>query len=116
MSLIDSYSRYHKDEGKKTKYTLIDHSALYEPLDKWDKRSPDIPLYCGAVPDAVNCHSQRKPALSLTGAGGQYFTGLYIPDPARPDLAFGDFGNDSILCLKTVPVPPHWQLKGVYHA
>lgn len=100
MSIVDNYSLYRKKAGKKHTFILEKCSEHYEPLHKPGKRAPsEIPLYITAVPDAVHSHSARKPALSLGGAGSTYFSGLYIADPKRPEIAFGDLGADALLCI-----------------
>lgn len=98
--IIDNYSLYQKKQGKKHTFTLEKCSGLYEAIHRCGKRAPfEIPLYVTPVPDAVHCHSERKPALSLSGAGSVYYSGLYIPDPERPELAFGDICLDAILFI-----------------
>lgn len=98
--LIDFYAVYLRDPGKKTKWVLEAFSGSYAELQRPGKRDNLIPLYLTSVPECVQAHSSRKPALTLSGAGGAYFTGLFIPDPTRPDLAFGDMGEDALLFLR----------------
>jgi|GEM_PF-2369567 hypothetical protein len=101
--IIDNYSLYRKKQGKKHTFTLEKCTGLYEAIHRRGKRAPsEIPLYVTPVPDAVHCHSERKPALSLSGAGSVYYSGLYIPDPVRPEIAFGDIGEDAILCIMQI--------------
>lgn len=98
--IIDNYSLYQKKQGKKHTFTLAMSTGLYEAIHRRGKRAPsEIPLYITPVPDAIHCHSERKPALSLSGAGSVYYSGLYIPDLERPELAFGDIGLDAILFI-----------------
>ena len=100
MSLIDSYSLFKKDLNWKTKYILAACSVPYEILHRPNKKG-EMVLYLSAVPDCVESHSHRKPALSLSISGSIYISGLYIPDLKKPEIAFGDVKGteDAILCL-----------------
>ena len=98
---FDSYSQYRKEQGKKTKFILRKRFGHYDALHKSGKRNPtEIPLYISPVPDAVHSHSQRKPSLAISGAGGVYFSGLYIPDLTKPNIAYGDMAEDALLFIK----------------
>jgi hypothetical protein len=98
--IFDNYSRYIKKQGKKYVYTLEACTGHYEPIHRQGKRAPhEVPLYVTPKPDAVHCHSRREPALALSGAGGVYYSGLFIPDPAKPEIAFGDIGLDAIIFI-----------------
>jgi hypothetical protein len=99
MSLIDSYSLFKKDLNLKTKYILAACSVPYELLHRPNKKG-EVVVYLTAVPDCIESHSQRKPALSLS-ISGIYISGLYIPDLKKPEIAFGDVKGteDAILCV-----------------
>jgi hypothetical protein len=100
MSLIDSYSLFKKDLNWKTKYLLSACSVPYELLHRPNKKG-EVVLYLSAVPDCIESHSHRKPAMSLSISGNIYISGLYIPDLKKSDIAFGDVKGteDAILCL-----------------
>jgi hypothetical protein len=97
--IIDALYIFKKDAGKKTKYSLAANSEHYEPLHKQSKRSNDIPLYLTSNPGYIDADPARKPALGLSTAGGVHCTGLFIPDPNRPNLAYGDYQADAFLCF-----------------
>lgn len=98
--IIDNYSLYRKKPGKKYVYLLEGASGDYEALHRPGKRnSSEVPLYVTPVPDSVQTHSERKPALSISGAGGTYLSGLFIPNVEKPHLAYGDLREDALLLI-----------------
>jgi len=100
---IDSYSLFKKDCTKKSKYILEQFSGTYEPLHVEAKRSGEIVLYVSNKPTRPRFDGRINPSLELSGAGGLHISGLFIPDPNRPDIGYGDVKgtNDALLWILT---------------
>lgn len=98
--IIDSLSLYRKDAHKKSLYILAAFSEHYPPIHRPRKKGNEIPLYISSGRPTVHTHSKRKPALEMSGVEGHY-SGLFIPDPQRPELAFGDMAGteDALLVI-----------------
>lgn len=101
--LIDSYTRYRRDPTKKTKCLLEAYSQAYEPLHRPSKRTGQVVLYVTQVPECIQAHASRKPALTLIGAGSFYLSGVFMPDIERPGVGFGDVQGteDSLLFIQS---------------
>lgn len=86
-----------KNGRSKTRYDLIFYSSAYEPLTKANEAGICC-IYLTDPPDHIFAHSKRKPAKSLSKYK-KYLTGVYMPDPEKVRLAFGDLGSDALLFL-----------------
>jgi hypothetical protein len=103
MSLIDAFLVFEKDPTKKTKHTLVAKSGNYEALEHTGKRSPVAVLYFTDPPDCIRTKSERKPCKALVGPGSVYVSGVYLPDPERPEIGFGDVrGTEDALLIRRV--------------
>ena len=97
--MMHSVFTYQRDPKYKSKYLLEGYSEEYLPLlGKTNKG--EVPLYIGRA-SHVKSTSGRVPAYGLTGAGGKYVSGVFLPEIKIPDKGYGDFSEDGLLIGKS---------------
>ena len=98
MSLIDCYYRFEKlnPEKSKSRFDLVYHSDIYEPVHNPNAKG-EVFIYFGSNPN-IKTKGNRKTYFTIS-ARNKHLTSVFIPEITKPNLAFGDFGSDSILIL-----------------
>lgn len=96
--MIDAYYKFEKlNNGKsKTRYDLINHSSIYEPLHQTNKNG-ECWIYLFNNPN-IKIRNERKSEISISTRRG-HLTSLFIIDIEQPNLAYGDFDNDAFLIV-----------------
>jgi len=99
---IDTYYRFEKSNTKsKTRYDLVFNKGYYEPLHQTNKND-ECWIYFGNNPH-IKTRDERKSDIAISTRAG-HLTSVFIPDIDKPNLAYGDFGNDAFLIVINVNI------------
>lgn len=98
MKIIDCYYRFEKLNPTKSKsrFDLVYNSENYEPVHNPNNKG-EVFIYFGENPN-IRANTRRKSSLTIT-ARNKHLTSVFIPEVAKPNLAFGDFAEDGILII-----------------
>jgi hypothetical protein len=87
--MIDAYFHFKKVAGKKSKYLLAHKAGVYEPLDATNKAGECLVYLTES--SYLQSRRQRQANFALSNPKFHHLTGVFIPEPSKPNLAFGDF-------------------------
>ena len=96
--MIDCYYRFEKlnPEKSKSRFDLVFHSEVYEPVHNPNSKG-QVFIYVGSNPN-IKARGQRKSDCTIT-ARDKHLTSIFIPEISKPNLGYGDYGQDAILIL-----------------